>query len=239
MDGTWPHPPPTHATRKRAQCSIARSGGSSFFSLQQRRQQPHHKESSQNFAVLLLLLLSLLPLFTRLPHHTRRSPHLLSRFSLSLQGFARGGRKAKGRGECGGDEACGGEARQGLFDWLSTQGVQYIKDIESAINTQLAKDRQKVDEWYATGGGQDELDAVNRDIDHLESLMLEGLGTAPTDFTISLSPKEYGRILVGKLVIQTEKMMWSYEVRGKPPRYSKPKNVRSKVVSTRRVGIIE
>eukprot|EP00940_MAST-03C_sp_MAST-3C-sp2_P001239 g1239.t1 len=72
-----------------------------------------------------------------------------------------------------------------------------------------------------------------------EQGVLEGLGTAPTDFTVSLSPKEYGRILVGKLVIQTEKMMWSYEVRGKPPRYSKPKNVRSKVVSTRRVGITE
>jgi len=53
--------------------------------------------------------------------------------------------------------------------------------------------------------------------------VLEPLGQNPTKFVVSFSPKEYGQTLIGKLVIQTEEMQWSYEIRGRPPKYRKPK----------------
>jgi len=76
------------------------------------------------------------------------------------------------------DFTISGSANNRLFDWLSTSGVQYIHNIQSAIDIELASCLQKVNDWYATGGGQHALDAVTGDIDHLESLMLEGLGSA-------------------------------------------------------------
>lgn len=53
--------------------------------------------------------------------------------------------------------------------------------------------------------------------------VLEPPGGDSTKFVVSFSPKEYGKVLIGKLVIQTKEMQWSYEIRGRPPRYRKPK----------------
>jgi hypothetical protein len=43
-----------------------------------------------------------------------------------------------------------------------------------------------------------------------------------TVFIVSFTPTEYGKTQVGKLVIQTEEMQWSYEIRGIPPEYKAP-----------------
>jgi len=70
---------------------------------------------------------------------------------------------------------------QGIFDWLSTQGVAHTQAIENAMLTQLASDKSTVDAWYATGGGHDALVALNTQIDRMESEMLEVLGSAQAD----------------------------------------------------------
>jgi hypothetical protein len=64
--------------------------------------------------------------------------------------------------------------------------------------------------------------------------VLEPLGSqvGGTEFVVSFTPKEYGKTMVGRLVIETEEMQWSYEVRGSHPRYVPP-NAKS-VVRTRR-----
>lgn len=43
-----------------------------------------------------------------------------------------------------------------------------------------------------------------------------------TTFIVSFTPQDYGKTAVGKLYIQTEDMMWSYEVKGAHPAYAKP-----------------
>lgn len=43
-----------------------------------------------------------------------------------------------------------------------------------------------------------------------------------TVFIVSFTPTEYGKTQIGKLVIQTEEMQWSYEIRGIPPEYKAP-----------------
>eukprot|EP00898_Chlorokybus_atmophyticus_P004603 jgi/Chlat1/5143/Chrsp33S08970 len=43
-----------------------------------------------------------------------------------------------------------------------------------------------------------------------------------TPFTVSFSPREYGRVLVARLIIQTEEMDWMYEIRGTRPQYVAP-----------------
>jgi hypothetical protein len=43
-----------------------------------------------------------------------------------------------------------------------------------------------------------------------------------TSFVLSFTPQDYGKTAVGKLIVQTEEMMWSYEVRGRLPQYIKP-----------------
>ena len=52
--------------------------------------------------------------------------------------------------------------------------------------------------------------------------MLAGAQKKPTEFIVSFTPQKYGKIAIGKLVVQTEDMMWSYEVRGVHPLYKKP-----------------
>lgn len=53
--------------------------------------------------------------------------------------------------------------------------------------------------------------------------VLEPLGSEnETRFLISFTPKEYGKMLVGKLVIETADVQWTYELRGSHPRYSAP-----------------
>merc|ERR1712025_1100837 len=59
--------------------------------------------------------------------------------------------------------------------------------------------------------------------------MLAGSQKKATEFIISFTPQKYGKIAVGKLVVQTEDMMWSYEVRGVHPLYKKPNDVGSKI----------
>jgi len=51
-------------------------------------------------------------------------------------------------------------------------------------------------------------------------------GEQGTQFVVSFTPKEYGKHLVGKLIVQTEEMQWSYEVRGRPPKYVPPGKAR-------------
>merc|ERR1712003_129709 len=59
--------------------------------------------------------------------------------------------------------------------------------------------------------------------------MLAGAQKKPSEFIVSFTPQKYGKIAIGKLVVQTEDMMWSYEVRGVHPLYKKPTNVGSKI----------
>merc|ERR1712224_1025234 len=59
--------------------------------------------------------------------------------------------------------------------------------------------------------------------------ILAGAQKKPTEFIISFTPQKYGKIAIGKLVVQTEDMMWSYEVRGVHPLYKKPADIGSKI----------
>ncbi|CAG9335550.1 unnamed protein product [Blepharisma stoltei] len=52
--------------------------------------------------------------------------------------------------------------------------------------------------------------------------ILEPYGREGTTFIVSFTPVEYGAPKVGKLVIQTEDMMWTYLVKGSHPRYQPP-----------------
>jgi hypothetical protein len=48
-------------------------------------------------------------------------------------------------------------------------------------------------------------------------------GAAPTPFTVSYSPTEYrGRPFVGKVVILTDELQWTFEVRGTHPQLPRP-----------------
>ena len=47
--------------------------------------------------------------------------------------------------------------------------------------------------------------------------MLEPYGKEGTNFIVSFTPTEYGKAKVGKLIIQTDEMQWSYEIRGTHP----------------------
>jgi len=59
--------------------------------------------------------------------------------------------------------------------------------------------------------------------------MLAGAQKKPTEFIVSFTPQKYGKIAIGKLVVQTDDMMWSYEVRGELPLYKRPTNINSKI----------
>lgn len=52
--------------------------------------------------------------------------------------------------------------------------------------------------------------------------ILEPYGREGTTFIVSFTPVEYGAPKVGKLVIQTEDMRWTYLVRGSHPHYQPP-----------------
>ena len=51
-----------------------------------------------------------------------------------------------------------------------------------------------------------------------------------TSFIVSFTPAEYGKRLVGRLVVQTEEMQWTYDVQGTHPDYQRP-DPTSKVTS--------
>ena len=52
--------------------------------------------------------------------------------------------------------------------------------------------------------------------------VLEPPGQEGTNFIVSFTPTEYGKTQIGRLVISTEDMQWTYEVRGIPPVYVAP-----------------
>ena len=59
--------------------------------------------------------------------------------------------------------------------------------------------------------------------------LLPRAGTAGTLFTISYTPTEYGKQVRGTLIILTDEMQWSYDVRGGHPQYEAPRPSRSTV----------
>jgi hypothetical protein len=56
-----------------------------------------------------------------------------------------------------------------------------------------------------------------------KSGQLEPYGKEGTNFIVSFTPTEYGKAKTGRLVIQTEEMQWTYEIRGSHPHYQIPK----------------
>jgi len=61
--------------------------------------------------------------------------------------------------------------------------------------------------------------------------VLEPAGTSGTTFVITYKPTEYGKPVQGKLIIQTEDVYWSYQVRGTHPKYSAPVADKPKVAT--------
>lgn len=57
---------------------------------------------------------------------------------------------------------------------------------------------------------------------HPRKGQLEPYGKEGTNFIVSFTPTEYGKQKIGKLVIQTEEMQWTYEIRGSHPQYKIP-----------------
>lgn len=55
-----------------------------------------------------------------------------------------------------------------------------------------------------------------------KSGVLPPYGHEGTPFVVSFTPHEYGKNLVGKLIIVSEDMQWTYEVRGTHPKFEKP-----------------
>jgi hypothetical protein len=66
-----------------------------------------------------------------------------------------------------------------------------------------------------------------------KSGMLEPYGKEGTNFIISFTPTEYGKPNIGRLIIQTEEMQWSYEVRGSHPQYKIPEVKGGKYINNR------
>merc|ERR1711907_883362 len=64
-----------------------------------------------------------------------------------------------------------------------------------------------------------------------KSGLLEPYGSAGTQFVVSYTSTAYGRVDTGRLVILTEEMQWTYEVRGTLPQYRPPEG--STKVNTR------
>jgi hypothetical protein len=52
--------------------------------------------------------------------------------------------------------------------------------------------------------------------------LLEPYGRDGTNFIVSFTPTVYGKPKIGTLVIQTEEMQWTYEIRGSHPHYKIP-----------------
>lgn len=52
--------------------------------------------------------------------------------------------------------------------------------------------------------------------------LLAPVGSAGTQFDVSFAPVKYGMLQRGRLIIQTEDMMWSYEVHGTHPTFTVP-----------------
>jgi len=48
-------------------------------------------------------------------------------------------------------------------------------------------------------------------------------GGNPTPVSVMFTPKEYGKMVVGRLVVQTDDMQWMYDLKGTRPKYDPPK----------------
>ena len=57
---------------------------------------------------------------------------------------------------------------------------------------------------------------------HPKAGILEPYGKEGTNFIVSFTPTEYGKQKKGKLIILTEEMQWSYEIKGTHPHYKIP-----------------
>lgn len=66
-----------------------------------------------------------------------------------------------------------------------------------------------------------------------KSGMLEPYGKEGTNFIVSFTPTEYGKAMLGRLIIQTEDMQWSYELRGSHPQYKIPEVKGGRFVNNR------
>ena len=58
-----------------------------------------------------------------------------------------------------------------------------------------------------------------------------GAGAQGLTLTVNFASIQYGKTLVGTLIVDTEDMQWRYEVRGSLPKYKPPTNVQGKVVA--------
>lgn len=76
------------------------------------------------------------------------------------------------------DFSISGFAHNSFEDWLSTQGVEYIANLSSAIESRLSEDKATVDAWFNTGGGHEALQTVDSEIDTLEGDILNLLSGA-------------------------------------------------------------
>lgn len=65
-------------------------------------------------------------------------------------------------------------------------------------------------------------DSATEFICHPKQGLLEPYGKEGTNFIVSFTPTEYGKAKVGRLVIQTDEMQWTYEIRGSHPQYKIP-----------------
>lgn len=52
---------------------------------------------------------------------------------------------------------------------------------------------------------------------------LDAYGENGTNFIVSFTPLEYGQVLTARLLILTEEMQWTFDIRGSHPKYIKPR----------------
>eukprot|EP00698_Gefionella_okellyi_P007756 TRINITY_DN1898_c0_g1_i1.p1 TRINITY_DN1898_c0_g1~~TRINITY_DN1898_c0_g1_i1.p1 ORF type:complete len:2231 (+),score=540.36 TRINITY_DN1898_c0_g1_i1:707-6694(+) len=112
--------------------------------------------------------------------------------------------------------------------------VDQIITIESELNQTSSVQFQLTNQFASFAPFRAHFDA-DSDIEFSVSPsggVLEPYGQTGVVFIVSFRPSRYGKQAVGRLVIETEEMQWTYEVRGTHPKYQKPQ-VSSKV-STRR-----
>jgi len=68
----------------------------------------------------------------------------------------------------------------------------------------------------------------------LEPAMRDG-----TSFIISYTPVEYGKVKIGKLIIQTDEMYWSFQVKGTFPQYKPPNFTQSRLDNKLEASILK
>jgi hypothetical protein len=61
--------------------------------------------------------------------------------------------------------------------------------------------------------------------------LLEPKGRPGTQFVVKYHPTEYGSLVNGRLIVETEDMLWCFLVRGAPPAYVPPTNAKARIVT--------